>query len=103
MGWQVVPDWSPGGSRLAFAVDYAAESIGTRDIWIGNADGTNERRVYDCVDPCLAANDPSWTDDGSSLIFVAWDHVDNAVDGSRLELLDLASCLLYTSPSPRDS
>jgi Tol biopolymer transport system component len=95
-GWQLTPDWSPDGSQLAFAVDYAGEAIGTRDIWISNADGTDERRVYDCVAPCLAANDPSWTRDGSSLIFVAWDHLNGAVDGSRLELLDLASGAVRT-------
>jgi hypothetical protein len=88
-GWQVVPDWSADGQQLAFAVDNAATEIGTRDIWVGDASGANERLVYQCAPPCLAAIDPSWTHDGSSLIFVAWDHINHAVDGSRLELLDL--------------
>jgi Tol biopolymer transport system component len=95
-GWQLSPDWSPDGNQLAFAVDDVGKSIGQRDIWVGNADVTNERRVFDCMDPCLAANNPSWSKDGSSLIFVDWDHVNHAVNGSRLESLDLASGSLQT-------
>jgi Tol biopolymer transport system component len=95
VGWQVVPDWSPDGNRLAFGIDHP-DPDGTRDIWISDADGSNARVAYDCVTPCLATNHPTWSNDGGSLLFVAWDHVNNAVDGSRLELLDVATGTVRT-------
>jgi hypothetical protein len=95
VGWQVVPDWSPDGKQLAFGIDHP-DPDGTRDVWVSDADGSNAHVVYDCVAPCLATNHPSWSKDGASLLFVAWDHVDNAVDGSRMELLDLATGTVRT-------
>lgn len=52
------PSWSPDGSKLAFtSVD---------DIWLINADGTNERRV---TNNSVPDNDPAWSPDGSKIIF----------------------------------
>ena len=90
-GWQLHPDWSPDGSQLAFAVDTWPDPDFTRDLWVSDADGSNTRQVYDCVAPCFFAEWPAWSDDGSSLLFVRWDHDDSGTPGSQLQLLDLAS------------
>lgn len=39
------PDWSPDGSKLVFARRESPAT--TQDIWIINADGTNERKVLE--------------------------------------------------------
>ena len=90
-GWQLQPDWSPDGGRIAFVVDTWPAKPSTRDLWVSNADGTGTRRVYQCVSPCSVAQFPAWSPDGTSLLFVRWDRTDRGVDGSVLQRLDLAS------------
>ena len=88
-GWQVHPDWSPDGTRLAFAADDPADPPGTeftRDLWVGDADGANARRVFDCVAPCIEAEDPAWSPDGRTLAFVTW-----GPQPASLALLDVAA------------
>jgi Tol biopolymer transport system component len=92
-GWQLHPDWSPDGSRLAFAVDQAGESPpnDTRDIWVSNADGTHAKRVFDCRLPCVESDGPAWSPDGRTLVFGAFDAAQGEADNVRLMLLDLES------------
>ena len=92
-GWQAHPDWSPDGSRLAFAVDQAGESPPneTRDIWVSDADGSHAKRVFDCAQPCIESDDPAWSPDGKTLVFGARDAADGNADDVRLVLLDLES------------
>lgn len=54
------PTWSPDGSRIAFDRDRRG---GATDIWVMNADGTNQRR--------LAADGaaPDWSPDGKRIAF----------------------------------
>ena len=90
-GWQVHPDWSPDGSRLAFAVDQAGESPpnDTRDVWVSDADGSHAERVFDCRLPCIEADDPAWSPDARTLVFSALDAAHGDADNVRLVLLDL--------------
>jgi Tol biopolymer transport system component len=88
-GWQVQPDWSRDGTRLAFAADDPADPPGaefTRDLWVGDADGASARRVFNCVSPCIEANDPAWSPDGRRLAFATW-----GPQPASLAVLDLAT------------
>jgi Tol biopolymer transport system component len=90
-GWQLHPDWSPDGRKLAFVVDVYPSQGGHRDIWVSDADGTNAGQVYDCIAPCDTAEFPAWSKDGKSIMFVRWDLVAGVVDGSVLDLVDIDS------------
>jgi len=55
------PQWSPDGERMAFHVD--------RDVYTVRADGSEYTRLT--VDPDNGMV-PSWTADGSRIIFMSW-------------------------------
>jgi Tol biopolymer transport system component len=82
------PDWSPDGSRLAFSND---EADGTRDLWLAAGDGSDPKRLLDCVAPCRDADGAAWSPDGGRIAFVRIDLVDGRNPGSTLNLLDVAS------------
>jgi Tol biopolymer transport system component len=97
-GWQVHPDWSPDGTRLAFAADDAGDPAGsgtagkgTRDLWVADADGTGAERLLDCTDQCTQTDHPAWSPDGRTLAFTTWDLVDGTNVHGRLALFDLAT------------
>jgi len=52
------PSWSPDGTRIAFR----SERSGEPEIWVMNADGTEQRRV-------AAGLSPAWSPDGSLIAF----------------------------------
>ena len=70
--WQVHPDWSPDGQRLAFAAADARQHQPdiTYDLWVSDADGGHLDRVLDCELPCIEANYPAWSPDGRSRAFM---------------------------------
>jgi Tol biopolymer transport system component len=94
-GWQLHPDWSPDGRMLTFVID-TYPSSGHRDIWISNADGTGAKLIYDCQAPCDQAEDPAWSKDGRSVMFVRIDHDHGVSDGSLLQLVDVATGAVTT-------
>jgi len=52
------PSWSPDGTRIAFR----SERSGEPEIWVMNADGTEQRRL-------TAGLSPAWSPDGSLIAF----------------------------------
>jgi len=65
------PDWSPDGRRIAFAVNDCS-------VAIMDADGSYLSLIAD--DPNLCQSDPSFTPDGSRLVFEHFDWMGTGLD-----------------------
>ena len=76
----VNPDWSPDGSKIAFAVQALARSVA---IHVMNPDGSGQRSL---TPDDLRAGFPAWSPDGKKLAFASYQtfniYVANA-DGSE--------------------
>ncbi|MEZ5079973.1 MAG: hypothetical protein R2878_04785 [Thermoleophilia bacterium] len=59
------PEWSPDGTRIAF--DLAPSEGGNSDVWVMNADGTNQTNLTNS--PSTDDSWPDWSPDGASLVF----------------------------------
>ena len=57
-GFDFDPSWSPDGKRIAFRKEQSEET----EIWVMNADGTDQRRL-------TAGLSPAWSPDGSLIAF----------------------------------
>ena len=96
VGPEFHPDWSHDGVRLAFVVDDAD----SRDIWVADADGSNARRIFDCVVPCVDADGPAWSPDDRSIAFRTFDQLaDGSFPGSKLQVMDVATETVRTVAS----
>ena len=81
-------DWSPDGSHIAFTFD---DPDGTRDIYVAALDGSDPRRLVDCVEPCRDADNPAWSPDGTRIAFTRVAISDGADQGATVELADPAT------------
>ena len=63
------PAWSPDGTKIAFARDRFA--VGTDgDVWVMDADGSNEVNLTDLGSGGLDDSGPNWSPDGTRIVFV---------------------------------
>ncbi len=60
------PDWSPDGTRIAFDRPEPGNES-THDVWIVNADGTEEVNLTDGADESGGA--PDWSPDGIRIVY----------------------------------
>ena len=86
-------DWSPDGERYAFV---GVDADGTRDLWAADWDGTDAARLVDCAPPCVEVGGPAWSPDGRSIAFWRLDVAGEAIAGSSLRTLDVASGVVST-------
>jgi len=77
------PVWSPDGSKIAFASFRALDGIdssnGIKNIWVMNADGSAATPLTKLTAANSDSDQPSWTPDGSKILFES----ERAVDGSN--------------------
>ena len=71
---EVNPAWSPDGSMIAFTREvecyyYYYYHACTRDIFVMNGDGSNERRLATGVATYQRYTDPSWSPNGAAIAF----------------------------------
>jgi dipeptidyl aminopeptidase/acylaminoacyl peptidase len=80
------PTWSPDGQRIAFARGAFADGSVGGDIWVMNADGTDQTRLT--AKPGARDRAPTWSPDGEKIAFEreTFIYVMNA-DGSGQTLL----------------
>jgi Tol biopolymer transport system component len=60
--YSAYPSWSPDGSQIAYAAD--GDNDGWLELWLMNADGSNQRQIYKPSDQYVDVWPRSWSQDG---------------------------------------
>jgi Tol biopolymer transport system component len=60
-GEEIHPDWSPDGEQIAFV---RFDPYDISELWVVDADGTDEQLLYRCELPCNSMDYPDWAPDG---------------------------------------
>jgi TolB protein len=102
------PAWSPDGKRIAFHRVMIPELLGNTDLFVINADGTDERRLTTTRDTAEYAG--SWSRDGKFVYFAYFDYTRVDSEGilrenDRIARIDVdrASIVNVSPPDDVDS
>ena len=90
------PDVSPDGAWIAF--DSNTPSTDVSQIYIVRPDGSGQRRLLPCHAPCYGNGGPSWSPDGSTVLF---DAAEGPTPQHRRDLCYLATVDVATGKERR--
>ena len=80
-------DWSPIGDRIVFSTGEYNPDGGPVDLWLMNADGTDQTKIVFPGSDSVQSRQPTWTPDGARILFVEWPAITMAVlDAQTLEV-----------------
>lgn len=79
LGLSTYPDWSPDGSRILYHGSPSSLSFFDDDLYVANADGTNEVQLT--ATPGLNESDATWSPDGTRILFMRSEFDGNTVQG----------------------
>jgi Tol biopolymer transport system component len=60
------PSWSPDGTKIVYTVD---DVNSQQDVWIMDADGSNQMRITNTTASGFDENGPVWSPDGTQLLY----------------------------------
>jgi TolB protein len=65
-GWDMLPAWSPDGSRIAFARGTTEDGVPKVEVYVMDADGSN---VMNLTRHPAQDSSPTWSPDGRRIAF----------------------------------
>jgi Divergent InlB B-repeat domain/Domain of unknown function DUF11/WD40-like Beta Propeller Repeat len=66
--WELRPAWSPSSDEIAYVRGGNAAVLTGGDLWVMNADGSNQHQLYG-AGPAGDVQSVSWSPDGTALVF----------------------------------